>query len=140
MSTQIDKLPADVKAQLALKYQRRDLGHIVKIYKAHGIPPAEYGELLNSLIKSLYRSRMHGVILTAYKDHGQLSEYTVPELLLGMFASGDYAAFLKQAHRFGFYKEFPDKIEAAIAWHRDKGMADTVAWERKFAELRAALE
>ena len=140
MFPQEAEIPDEVLQRIHAKLAKRALGDVLRICANHSIPHNCFSAEIAELIETLYQSRSYGVILSAYHDHGQVSAYTVTDLLLAMFAARDYPSFLKQALRFGFYHECPEQIEAAIAWHRDRGYKDADAWARKFADLQAAIE
>lgn len=134
------QIPDDVLRRIHHKLKRRALSDVLRICANHSISPNTFGTEIAEVVEALYQSRSFGVILSAYFDHGQVSNYTVTDLLNAMFEARDYPSFLKQAHRFGFYHECPDQIETAIEWHRKRGLGDADAWVRKFSEIRERFE
>lgn len=130
----------ELNERIRIKLERRALGDVLKLCKQCGIPLSRYDDEIAEVVSALYTTKAYGVILSAYHEYGKISEHTVTDLLLAMFDAGDMPSFLKQAHRFGFYHEFPEKIYAAIEWHRKRGLKDADAWEHKFAKLLAGFE
>lgn len=140
MQPRQSEIPPELLERIHAKLQRRALGDVLRICTNNQIPPSRFSVEISDLIDLLYESRSYGVILSAYHDYGQLSDYTVTDLLLAMYATRDYPSFLKQAFRFGFYHECPNEIETAIEWHRERGLPDADAWKRKFTDHRDAIE
>jgi len=130
----------EIRKRIATKIERYAIDDVLRICKSANIPISEYETEIHRIVSHLVDRRSYGVLLSAYSNHGQISDYTPEFLLKKMFEVGDYPSFLKQAHRFGFYDELRDEIESAISWHEAKNAPDTEAWKRKFLEINKKYE
>lgn len=76
-----------------------------------------------------------GEVLSLINESGRTFHQDVLSLLKLMFQKKDYPTFLKQAHKFHYYSEIKDEIEAAIKWHVDTNKPDAFAWRVKFDNI-----
>lgn len=91
-------------------------------------------------VARLVSAGQYQVVLGAFYEVGVFGDYSVESLLKQLGQTEMKAAFLANAYRFGITKGLEAEIQAAITWHRNRGLKDADAWERKFAALETLPE
>jgi len=131
----------EAEARSALLARVRTLvgkGSLVKAARTcrtQGVNPGSIKVLVEAL-DDAYQDRQYQQILSAYYEAGIFASFEVDDLLRRLFKTGMMAAFLVNAYRFEKKDDFSREISAAIQWHRDRGLQDADAWQRKFDDLQ----
>lgn len=105
-----------------------------RVCRRHGVRPDTLPGVNEAVEVAVQRGQAQ-IVLSAFYEAGAFGTHTVDELLRLLSKSNMPAAFLKNAYRFGVRVGFEPEIDAAIQWHRDRGMKDADAWQQKFERL-----